>query len=225
MTATEHTLPTAATGADYVLTHFAAFADPEGFWHSICSHLDEWRDQPAIIWTSDRPRRGRTLSFDELYAEVCHLAAGLQALGVSRGDRVAIYLPAIPEATVAALACVHLGAAQSLVLSGDTPEALACRLANCAPRVIITADEAIHLGLSIPLKQNVDTALRVHDIPSVRSVIMVCHTGADTGWVPGRDSVYDDVLIRGWSGYTPPAAKPLPAEGASAALQDSPRAA
>jgi acetyl-CoA synthetase len=168
-------------------------------------HLALRADKPAIIWEGDTAGHTRTLSYGELHEEVSHLAAGLQSLGVSRGDRVIIYLPMIPEAAVAMLACARLGAVHSVVFAGFSPEALASRVADCGAKLIITADEGRRGGKRIPLKRNVDTALRAHNLPSVQHVVVVLHTGAETDWVAGRDVSYDDVVVKGWSGCAPQA--------------------
>jgi acetyl-CoA synthetase len=172
-------------------------------------HLAAHADKPAIIWEGDSPGRTRTLTYGELHQEVCHLAAGLRSLGVSHGDRVVIYLPMIPEAAVAMLACARLGAVHSVVFAGFSPEALANRVADCGAKVVITADEGRRGGKRVPLKANVDTALRAHNLPSVRHVVVVSHTGAEPGWVAGRDVAYDDVMVKGWSGCAP---EPVSAE-------------
>jgi acetyl-CoA synthetase len=172
-------------------------------------HLASHREKPAIIWEGDSPGRTRTLTYGELHQEVSHLAAGLMALGVSHGDRVVIYLPMIPEAAVAMLACARIGAVHSVVFAGFSPEALASRVADCGAKLIITADEGRRGGKRVPLKANVDTALRAHNLPSVRHVVTVFHTGVETDWIAGRDVAYDDALVKGWSGCEP---KPVDAE-------------
>jgi acetyl-CoA synthetase len=166
-------------------------------------HLEAYRDKPAIIWEGDTPKHTRTFTYGELHEQVSHFAAGLKSLGISHGDRVIIYLPMIPEAAIAMLACARLGAVHSVVFAGFSPEALASRVADCGAKVIITADEGRRGGKRVPLKTNVDTALRAHNLPSVRHVVTVFHTGADIGWVAGRDVCYHDVVVKGWPGCAP----------------------
>jgi acetyl-CoA synthetase len=159
-------------------------------------HLESQRNKPAIIWEGDSPDRSRTLTYGELHEQVCRLANGLLALGVKPGDRVVIYLPMIPEAAMAMLACARIGAVHSVVFAGFSPEALASRIADCGAKVVITADEGLRGGKRVPLKQNVDRAFAAHDLPSVQAVIVVQHTGAETDLVAGRDCIYGDLIAK-----------------------------
>ena len=159
-------------------------------------HLGSQADKPAIIWEGDSPDRSRTLTYGELHEQVCRLANGLTALGVGPGDRVVIYLPMIPEAAVAMLACARIGAVHSVVFAGFSPEALASRIADCGAKIVITADEGLRAGKRVPLKQNVDRALATHELPSIQTVIVVRHTGAEINQVAGRDYVYEELVAK-----------------------------
>ena len=155
-------------------------------------HLADRAERPAIVWEGDDPAQTRTLTYAQLHAQVCRLANGLRALGVGRGDRVTIYLPMIPEAAVAMLACARIGAIHSVVFAGFSPESLAGRIRDCEGRVLITADEGWRGGRRIALKANVDQALQ--SLSTVDCCIVVRRTGADIGWKPGRDVWYDDLV-------------------------------
>ena len=159
-------------------------------------HLESQANKPAIIWEGDSPDRSRTLTYGELHEQVCRLANGLTALGVGPGDRVVIYLPMIPEAAVAMLACARIGAVHSVVFAGFSPEALASRIADCGARIVITADEGLRAGKRVPLKQNVDRALATHELPSIQNVVVVRHTGAEINLVAGRDCVYEELVAK-----------------------------
>jgi len=159
-------------------------------------HLGSQADKPAIIWEGDSPDRSRTLTYGELHEQVCRLANGLTALGVGPGDRVVIYLPMIPEAAVAMLACARIGAVHSVVFAGFSPEALASRIADCGAKIVITADEGLRAGKRVPLKQNVDRALATHELPSIQNVVVVRHTGAEINLVAGRDCVYEELVAK-----------------------------
>ena len=153
-------------------------------------HLAERRDAVAIIWEGDDPSESRAVTYGELHADVCRMANVLKARGVERGDRVLIYLPMIPEAAAAMLACARIGAVHSVVFGGFSPEALASRLEDCGAVAIITSDEGVRGGKTTPMKANVDAALekaadRYSD--DVRLVLVVRRTGGDVAWSPGRD--------------------------------------
>jgi len=149
-------------------------------------HLATRGDQTAIIWEPDDPNApGRTLTYRQLHEETCRFANLLKAEGVERGDRVTIYLPMVPEAAVAMLACARIGAVHSIVFAGFSPEALGSRIEDCKSHLVITADEGLRGGRRIPLKANVDAALAHHG--HVRRVIMLRHTGADVPLIEGRD--------------------------------------
>jgi len=122
-------------------------------------HLETRGDQVAIIWEGDDPETDITVTYNELYENVCRLANAYKAIGVAKGDRVILYMPMIPEAAIAMLACARIGAVHSIVFGGFSPDALADRVEGCAAKLIVTADEGLRGGRSVPLKSNVDTAL------------------------------------------------------------------
>ncbi len=154
-------------------------------------HLAARGDQTAIIWEPDDPNApGRTLTYRELHEATCKFANLLKAEGVKRGDRVTIYLPMVPEAAVAMLACARIGAIHSVVFAGFSPEALGSRIEDCDSDVVITADEGLRGGKKIPLKANVDAACARHG--KVRRVIVLKHTGAEVNRVEGRDLDWAD---------------------------------
>jgi acetyl-CoA synthetase len=149
-------------------------------------------DKTALLFEGDEPAASRAISYRELYERVGRLGNALRACGVKKGDRVTIYMPMIPEAAVAMLACARIGAVHSVVFGGFSPESLAGRIQDCASTVVITADEGVRGGKRIPLKANVDAAIASHELP-VRNVIVVRRTGAAVGWVPGRDLRYEEI--------------------------------
>ena len=149
-------------------------------------HLATRGDSTAIIWEPDDPAEPhRIISYRELHRDVCRFANALKAEGVKRGDRVTIYLPMVPEAAVAMLACARIGAVHSVVFAGFSPEALAGRIKDCDSTLVVTADEGLRGGKKIPLKANVDAALA--QCPSVERVIMLRRTGAAVAMAAGRD--------------------------------------
>ena len=160
-------------------------------------------DKTAIIFEGDDPKDSRRISYRELHAEVCKFANTLKHLGVVKGDRVAIYLPMIPEAAVAMLACSRLGAVHSVVFGGFSPDSLAGRIADSAAKVVITADEGLRAGKRIPLKVNVDAALERPGTNSVETVIVVRRTGGVVAMQSPRDRWYH-VLMEGQSADCPP---------------------
>ena len=151
-------------------------------------HLDARGDQTALIWEGDEPDRDARLSYRELHAEVCRFANVLKQLGVAKGDRVMLYMPMIPEAVMAMLACARIGAVHSVVFGGFSPDALRDRIADCGARVVITADQGRRGGRQVALKANVDKALSGDH--EVRSVLVVENTGAEVDWQQGRDQSY-----------------------------------
>ncbi|HWK44760.1 MAG TPA: acetate--CoA ligase [Stellaceae bacterium] len=153
-------------------------------------HLATRGDQPAIIWEGDDPSVSRTLTYRDLYEAVCRLANVLTSRGVRRGDRVTIYLPMIPEAAVAMLACARIGAIHSVVFGGFSPDSLIGRIQDCRSSVLITADEGVRGGRKVPLKANADIALKA--CPDVTTAIVVRHTGGAVNWVAGRDVWYHE---------------------------------
>ncbi len=156
-------------------------------------HLAKRGDQKAIIWEPDDPATsGRTLTYRQLHEATCKFANLLRSEGVRRGDRVTIYLPMVPEAAVAMLACARIGAVHSIVFAGFSPEALGSRIVDCDSDLVITADEGLRGGKRIPLKANVDAALASHG--KVRRVIVLRHTGADVPMVEGRDIDWGEAI-------------------------------
>ena len=153
-------------------------------------HLATRGEQTAIIFEGDTPGEGRRLTYRELHAEVCRFANVLKSRGVKKGDRVTLYMPMIPEAAVAMLACTRIGAIHSVVFGGFSPDSLAGRIQDCDSRLVVTADEGVRGGRIIPLKANVDAALA--QCRSVDTVIVVARTGADVPMVAGRDVAYAD---------------------------------
>ena len=148
-------------------------------------HLATRGDQVAIIWEGDDASQQRKLTYRELHGEVCRMANALKDMGAKRGDRVTIYLPMIPEAAMAMLACTRIGAIHSIVFGGFSPEALAGRIQDCDSNLVITADAGMRGGKLVPLKANVDAALE--QCPSVDAVLVVRHVGNDAAVVDGRD--------------------------------------
>ncbi|HMM14911.1 MAG TPA: acetate--CoA ligase [Parvibaculum sp.] len=156
----------------------------------IDRHLKDRGDQTAIIWEGDDPKDDRKITYRELHDEVCRFANVLKAQGVKKGDRVTIYLPMIPEAAFAMLACARIGAVHSVVFGGFSPDSLAGRILDCDSSVVVTADEGVRGGRRIPLKANTDEALK--KCPGVKCVLTVRHTGGDIAMQPGRDIWYHD---------------------------------
>jgi acetyl-CoA synthetase len=154
-------------------------------------HLATRGDRAALVFEGDEPGEGRTLTYRELHAETCRFANLLKSRGIGRGDRVMIYMPMIPEAAAAMLACARIGAVHSVVFGGFSPESVAGRIADCGARALITADEGRRGGRSVPLKANVDAALALGD--AIETVIVVRRTGADVAMQPGRDIDYGAV--------------------------------
>jgi acetyl-CoA synthetase len=152
--------------------------------------LDVRGDKAAIIFEADEPGQGRALTYQQLYEETCRFANLLKSYGIGRGDRVMIYMPMIPEAAAAMLACARIGAIHSVCFGGFSPESLAGRIADCDACAVITADEGVRGGKRIPLKANVDEAL---DLCGVDTVIVVTRTGAEVPMKAGRDVFYSAV--------------------------------
>jgi acetyl-CoA synthetase len=156
-------------------------------------HLDTRGDRTAIIWEGDDPKLAEHISYRELHRRVCQCANALKQLGVEKGDRVTIYMPMIPEAAVAMLACARIGAVHSVVFGGFSPDSLAGRIVDAGGRVVITADEGIRGGRRIPLKKNVDIALATAGTECVKHVLVVRRTGAIVPMYRPRDQWYEDV--------------------------------
>jgi len=155
-------------------------------------HLAERGDQTAIIWEGDEPDQQRHITYKELHEDVCKFANVLKANGAKKGDRITLYMPMIPEAAVAMLACVRIGAVHSVVFGGFSPDALAGRIQDCDSTMVITADEGVRGGRPIPLKANTDAALK--SCPDCKTVIVVNRTGGAIDWVEGRDVWYEDAM-------------------------------
>ncbi|MEE4297077.1 MAG: acetate--CoA ligase [Wenzhouxiangella sp.] len=156
-------------------------------------HLAERGDQTAIIWEGDDPDNSLKISYRELHEKVCRLGSALREQGVKKGDRVTLYLPMIPEAAVAMLACARIGAIHSVVFGGFSPGALADRIIDCEASVVITADESVRGGKRVPLKANVDKALSQDRVTTIEKVIVVKRTGGDIDWTDGRDLWYEEI--------------------------------
>ncbi|MGD8976956.1 MAG: acetate--CoA ligase [Gammaproteobacteria bacterium] len=158
-------------------------------------HLAKRGDQTAIIWEGDDPGVDRHISYRELYEEVCRFANGLRSLGVGRGDVVTIYMPMVPEAAIAMLACARIGAPHSVVFGGFSPEALAGRIEGCESKFVITADEGLRGGRTVPLKANVDASLSNKElVDQVKNVVVVRRTGNDVAWTDDRDVWYHELI-------------------------------
>ena len=155
-------------------------------------HLATRGDQTAIIWEGDEPDQHKHITYRELHDEVCRFANALKASGAKKGDRITIYMPMIPEAAVAMLACVRIGAIHSVVFGGFSPDALAGRIQDCDSTIVITADEGVRGGRPIPLKDNTDAAL--NSCPDCKTVFVVKRTGGTINWVDGRDIWYHDAI-------------------------------
>jgi acetyl-CoA synthetase len=166
-------------------------------------HLETRGDQIAIVWEGDNPEEVRKITYRELHTEVCKLANALKSRGVKKGDPVCIYMPMIPEAAVAMLACARIGAPHSVVFGGFSPDSLRDRILDSDCRTLITSDEGVRGGRHVPLKKNVDTALK--DCPNVSTVVVVRRTGGEVAWTEGRDFWYQELLSAA-SGDCPPEA-------------------
>ena len=155
-------------------------------------HLAERGDQTAIIWEGDDPNDSKHISYKELHEEVCKFSNVLKARGVKKGDRVTIYMPMVPEAAVAMLACARIGAVHSVVFGGFSPDALAGRIQDCESTIVITSDEGVRGAKPIPLKANTDAALE--SCPDCTSCIVVKRTGGDISMKEGRDIWYHEAM-------------------------------
>jgi acetyl-CoA synthetase len=159
-------------------------------YNCVDRHLEKRGDQVAIIWEGDDPKDDKRITYKQLHAEVCRFANVLKAHGVKKGDRVTIYLPMIPEAAYAMLACARIGAVHSVIFGGFSPDSIAGRIEDCKSTIVVTADEGLRGGRKIPLKANVDAACE--KAPGVKSIIVVKRTGGNVAMRSGRDVFYDD---------------------------------
>jgi acetyl-CoA synthetase len=166
-------------------------------------HLASRGEQTAILWEGDDPTESRRITYRELHRDVCRFANVLASLGVTKGDRVTIYLPMIPEAAVAMLACARIGAVHSIVFGGFSPESLASRIEDCGSKLVITADEGLRGGRKVPLKANVDSALGEHTLPCVEHVVVVRRTGAAVPMRDGRDVRYEALMASASEDFAP----------------------
>jgi len=153
-------------------------------------HLPHRANDVAIIWEGDDPGRSRKITYAEAHSETCRMANVLKAKGVKKGDRVTIYLPMIPEAAFAMLACARIGAVHSVIFGGFSPDSIAGRVQDCQSTFVITADEGVRGAKIVPLKMNVDLALT--QCPDVTDVLVIRHTGEKVFMKPGRDHAYED---------------------------------
>jgi len=169
----------------------------------IDRHLAGRGEQPAIIWEGDDPSESRIITYAQLHEEVCRFANVLKSQGVQRGDRVTLYLPMIPEAAFAMLACTRIGAVHSIVFAGFSPDSLASRIRDCDSRIVITADEGLRGGKKVALKANVDAAIA--HCTSVEKVIVVQRTGANVPMQDGRDLFYGPARDAAATDYAPEA--------------------
>ena len=160
-------------------------------YNCIDRHLPEKAEQTAIVWEGDDPGDDARITYRQLHDAVCRLANGLRSRGVSKGDRVCIYMPMIPEAAYAMLACARIGAIHSVVFGGFSPQSLKDRILDSDCQTVITADQGVRGGRTVPLKDNTETALA--ECPGVHTVVTVKRTGAQVPWVDGRDVWYHDL--------------------------------
>jgi acetyl-CoA synthetase len=164
----------------------------------IDRHLKDRGGQVAIIWEGDNPAEDKKITYRELHAHVCRLANVLKARGVGKGDRVTIYMPMVPEAAYAMLACARIGAIHSVVFGGFSPDSLANRIADCASTCIITCDEGLRGGRPVPLKANVDKAITraEQESPEVKTVLVVRRTGNPVDMTAGSRRLVSDEEVQ-----------------------------
>jgi acetyl-CoA synthetase len=167
-------------------------------YNCVDRHLKKRGNQTAIIWEGDNPYDDKKITYNELYDHVCRLANVMKANGVKKGDRVTIYMPMIPEAAYAMLACARIGAVHSIVFGGFSPDALAGRIEDCKSSFVITADEGVRGGRPVPLKANTDKAIEIaaKDGAKVKKVLVVRRTGGKVNWVEGRDVWYHQAMAQ-----------------------------
>ena len=153
-------------------------------------HLATRANDVAIIWEGDEPDQQRKITFAELHAEVCRMANVLKDLGAKKGDRITLYLPMIPEAAMAMLACTRIGAVHSIVFGGFSPDALAGRITDCDSNILITTDAGMRGGKVVPLKGNADAAMELSN--AIQKMLVIRHVGNDVPMVEGRDVWYHE---------------------------------
>ncbi|WP_421866740.1 acetate--CoA ligase [Motiliproteus sp.] len=157
-------------------------------------HLESRGDQVAIIWEGDDPSEDESITYRDLYERVCKFANALKAQGAKKGDVITLYMPMIPEAAVAMLACARIGAVHSIVFGGFSPDALAARIEGGQSNIVITADQSLRGGKAVPLKDNVDLALKNAGTECCKKVIVVKRTGGDIAWDDSRDVWFDEIV-------------------------------
>jgi len=166
-------------------------------------HLAERGDQTAIIWEGDDASQSKNITYRELHRDVCRFANVLLDLGIKKGDVVAIYMPMVPEAAVAMLACARIGAIHSVIFGGFSPEAVAGRIIDSNSRLVITSDEGLRAGRAIPLKKNVDDALKNPNVKSIENVVVFKRTGGKIDWQEGRDLWWSDLIEKASAEHQP----------------------
>ena len=159
----------------------------------IDRHLPKNANKTALIWEGDNPSESKNISYQELHDQVCKLSNALKELGVKKGSRVCIYMPMIPEASYAMLACARIGAIHSVVFGGFSPEALKDRIIDADCSIVITADEGYRGGKKVPLKNNVDIALQ--KCPRVKTNLVIKRTGGQINWNKEIDVWYHDIVV------------------------------
>ena len=164
-------------------------------------HLKTKGDSTAIIWEGDNPNESKHITYNQLYEDVCKFSNVLKKAGAKKGDRITIYMPMIPEATIAMLACTRIGAIHSVVFGGFSPDALAGRIEDCDSTIIITADEGVRSGKTIPLKSNTDEAIAKAKM--CKTTIVVKRTGGDINWIDGQDIWYHEEMKKASSECVP----------------------
>ncbi|MFZ1829950.1 MAG: acetate--CoA ligase [Candidatus Competibacteraceae bacterium] len=157
-------------------------------------HLESRGDQVAIIWEGDSPNEDKKLTYRQLHTEVCKFANVMKSLGVTKGDRVCIYMPMIPETAVVMLACTRIGAVHSIVFGGFSPDSLKDRIIDAEAKLVVTSDEGLRGGRQVPMKANADKALL--STPSVQKMVVVKRTGGRIAWTEGRDVWYEELMAK-----------------------------
>ena len=185
---------------DFKITHNKEFVNAKWFedgktnvsLNCIDRHLENDANKIALIWEGDDPANSKELTYQELHDEVCKFANVLKDLGVQKGSRVCIYMPMIVETAFAMLSCTRIGAVHSVVFGGFSPESLKDRILDADCKIVITADEGLRGGKTVPLKSNVDESLL--GCPNVKNTLVVKRTGGSIGWNSKRDVWYEDLV-------------------------------